>query len=52
VGTALFAEPEAPGRIAEGLAEHMKQDGVERVGEYVGLAHKERTTCGEMIAAG
>ncbi len=51
VGTALFAEPAAPARIVEALTEHMERDGVERIGEYVGLAHKERTTCGEMIAA-
>jgi dihydroorotate dehydrogenase (NAD+) catalytic subunit len=52
VGTALFARPEAPVEIAEGLEAQMKRDGIEGLGEYVGLAHKERTTCGEMIAAG
>jgi dihydroorotate dehydrogenase (NAD+) catalytic subunit len=52
VGTALFAKPEAPAEIVAGLIEQMKRDGVESLGEYVGLAHKERTTCGEMIAAG
>lgn len=52
MGTALFAMPEAPAEIVAGLKTHMERDGVKSVGAYVGLAHKERTTCGEMIAAG
>jgi len=52
VGTALFADPEVPTRIVEGLAGHMERDGVTAIGEYTGLAHKEGTTCGEMIRAG
>jgi dihydroorotate dehydrogenase (NAD+) catalytic subunit len=51
VGTALFAKPEAPAEIVAGLIEQMEEDGVEALGEYVGLAHKGRKTCGEMIAA-
>jgi dihydroorotate dehydrogenase (NAD+) catalytic subunit len=52
VGTALFSRPEAPAEIVEGLRSQMERDGVEALGEYVGLAHKEGTTCGEMIRAG
>ena len=52
VGTALFAEQEAPSRIVEGLRERMRRDRVQRISEYTGLAHKEGATCGEMIRAG
>jgi dihydroorotate dehydrogenase (NAD+) catalytic subunit len=38
VGTALFLDPAAPSLIARGLLEHMRQDGMESVQEYVGLA--------------
>jgi len=52
VGTALFARPEVPAEIVAGLKEQLARDGAAGLGEYVGLAHKERTTCGEMIATG
>jgi dihydroorotate dehydrogenase (NAD+) catalytic subunit len=52
IGTALFAEPEVPSRIVEGLKEYMKRDGAGRISEYVGLAHKEGAPCGETITAG
>lgn len=51
IGTALFARPEAPAEIVAGLTEQMKRDGVGSLAEYVGLAHEERKTCGEMISA-
>lgn len=38
VGTALFLDPDTPGLIARGLLEHMREDGIENVQEYVGLA--------------
>ena len=52
VGTALFSRPEAPAEIVEGLRSQMARDGVESLGEYVGLAHKEGTPCEETIGAG
>jgi len=40
VGTALFADPDAPKGIARGLSERMDRDGVARVDEYVGRARR------------
>jgi dihydroorotate dehydrogenase len=40
VGTALFADPEAPASISRGITERMKSDGVESVAEYVGMARE------------
>ncbi len=49
VGTALFADPGAPVSIMTGLIEHMRQDGIETITEYVGLAREETRKCRETI---
>ncbi len=51
VGTALFADPEAAGTIAEGLLEQMEADGARTPGYYTGLARKETTACRETVGA-
>lgn len=51
VGTALFAEPRAPERIAAGLLDRMKADGFETPASYVGLAREGRTGCREKVRA-
>jgi dihydroorotate dehydrogenase (NAD+) catalytic subunit len=40
VGTALFADPNAPRSIAKGLSERMARDGAAGVSEYVGRARR------------
>lgn len=50
VGTALFADPRAPGHIAEGFLERMRADGFESPLSYVGLAHGKATGCTVMVA--
>jgi len=45
VGTALFADPEAPAKMAEGIALYMERNGIETMEELVGLAREERTVC-------
>jgi dihydroorotate dehydrogenase (NAD+) catalytic subunit len=41
VGTAVFADPGAPTRIAGELAEHMKEMGFDRIEALVGIAREE-----------
>jgi dihydroorotate dehydrogenase (NAD+) catalytic subunit len=40
VGTVVFHDPSAPGRILRELAEALAERGVERVADVVGLAHR------------
>ena len=47
VGTALFAEPAAPSRIAEGLRTYMKENDFASMDELVGMAREERRACAE-----
>jgi dihydroorotate dehydrogenase (NAD+) catalytic subunit len=42
IGTALFADPEAPGRIVDGLAEYMRAHDIESIEGCTGLARKEK----------
>lgn len=51
VGTALFANPRAPGEIAAELLGHMESDGVTTPGHYTGLARREMTACREVVGA-
>jgi dihydroorotate dehydrogenase (NAD+) catalytic subunit len=48
VGTALFANPEAPAEIAEGLKIYMEENGLASTDELVGMAREERRICAEM----
>jgi len=41
VGTALFANPEAPSEIVEGLREYMRENGVGSLEQLVGAAREE-----------
>ena len=47
VGTALFAEPAAPSRIAEGLRTYMKENDFASMDELVGMAREERRACAQ-----
>jgi dihydroorotate dehydrogenase (NAD+) catalytic subunit len=47
VGTALFATPEAPSEIADGLRNYMEENGFASIDELVGMAREERRTCAE-----
>jgi len=40
VGTALFADPSAPARLASDLSGRMSEDGFDSIARYVGLARK------------
>lgn len=40
VGTAIFVDPTTPIRLIDELREHMAAEGIERVGDLVGVAHK------------
>jgi dihydroorotate dehydrogenase (NAD+) catalytic subunit len=47
VGTALFATPEAPAHIADGLTQYMEDNGLKSMGELIGAAREERRVCAE-----
>ncbi|MEA3409184.1 MAG: nitronate monooxygenase, partial [Candidatus Eisenbacteria bacterium] len=47
VGTALFATPEAPSEIAEGLRDYMEENDIASTDELVGMAREERRACAE-----
>ncbi len=52
VGTAIFADPRTPSRVATGLMERMKRDGVESPTSYVGVAHGKADRCTQKVATG
>ncbi len=52
VGTALFADPGAPGRIAAGLADYMQRHDIESIEECTGLARKEKEREWQRTTAG
>ncbi|MBN2565158.1 MAG: dihydroorotate dehydrogenase [Candidatus Eisenbacteria bacterium] len=45
VGTAVFADPDVPIRIAEGLNKQMSLRGLSRIREFVGMAREETKAC-------
>ncbi|MFH1690847.1 MAG: dihydroorotate dehydrogenase [Candidatus Eisenbacteria bacterium] len=47
VGTALFANPEAPGEIADGLRRYMEGNEIGSIEELVGAAREEKRACTE-----
>lgn len=49
VGTAVFGNPGCAAKIAQDLSARMRQDGLETVSEYVGMARKETRKCRESI---
>jgi dihydroorotate dehydrogenase (NAD+) catalytic subunit len=49
VGTALFGDPEAPGKIAMGIESYMNQHGIEKLERLVGMAREERSVCAETV---
>jgi dihydroorotate dehydrogenase (NAD+) catalytic subunit len=47
VGTALFANPEAPAEIAKGLKMYMEENDVATMNELIGMAREEKSICAE-----
>jgi dihydroorotate dehydrogenase (NAD+) catalytic subunit len=52
VGTAIFADPRTPSRVAAGLLARMKTDGVESPASYVGAAHGKADRCHQKVVTG
>ena len=47
VGTAIFANPEAPAEIADGLRNYMEENNLASMNELIGMAREERRVCAE-----